>query len=610
MNKRWNPSAWPTEAIGQSPDSDRVRSQCAMWRDATSGIVYSEAALLNVHINIKDYGATGLGVASDAAYINTAIAALGTSGGIIYFPPGTYLVDAAITASSQDNLTIRGAGDTTVIKIADGANIAPLAFDSCDNLTIQNLRIDGNMANQTGLIDAGSGINATDCTNVRIMNCTILDTYTHQITFRGVTDGIISGCYAKNTGLGGEGGIGSHGFDIDESVANQCSGIIVVNNTCANSSLGSIKLEHCIGGLIANNYIYQDDAAYHASGIGIASDLGEAAYLQNIVIANNVQDNVRLSASRVSEGLVIANNTIRNAGLDEGIWVYECVGALISGNVVESPDGSGITLEDSGYCLIEGNVVRNCGQGSGAHGKRAIYLRYTASSTEKNTIQNNLCVDDQVVATQTHGIYEGGASASDNQYYNNTLIGNSSAAEFYQGNGKFWEMTLDHFQDLLALSNTYVHAAITGTGAENIVSTAITNPDVPRNAMITTSNNAAPTGDVLITGVNSIGIVQTDTITISAGATAQGQVPFMSVTSITIPAGVTAADTVSIGIGVRLGLSNPISADADIIKAKQNQAEVTPGNISFAYNWVSFTITVNDDVTIWYRKRMNKINNY
>lgn len=95
----------------------------------------------------------------------------------------------------------------------------------------------------------------------------------------------------------------------------------------------------------------------------------------------------------------------------------------------------------------------------------------------------------------------------------------------------------------------WIHAAIAGTGAEQTITTGITQPDVPRNISITTTNNSSPSGNVTIAGLDVAGASQTENITITAGGTANGTSSFLSVTSITIPAGVTAADTVTIGIG-------------------------------------------------------------
>jgi hypothetical protein len=69
--------------------------------------------------NVKTYGATGDGVTDDNAAVQAAItAANAASGGVIYFPAGTYLIsgqlllpnDAASPAPHQKNFTFRGVG--------------------------------------------------------------------------------------------------------------------------------------------------------------------------------------------------------------------------------------------------------------------------------------------------------------------------------------------------------------------------------------------------------------------------------------------------------------------------------------------------------------------
>src|SRR5262245_51090855 len=65
--------------------------------------------------NVKAYGALGDGVADDSEAIADALAAAPASGGIVYFPPGRYLVgDAAADGTDLLRLTkpiqLMGAG--------------------------------------------------------------------------------------------------------------------------------------------------------------------------------------------------------------------------------------------------------------------------------------------------------------------------------------------------------------------------------------------------------------------------------------------------------------------------------------------------------------------
>jgi hypothetical protein len=162
-----------------------------------------------------------------------------------------------------------------------------------------------------------------------------------------------------------------------------------------------------------------------------------------------------------------------------------------------------------------------------------------------------------------------------------------------------------HLMDVDAADADYVHAAITGTGASQDVSTAITNPDFGRNITITTTNVAAPSGNVTITGTLADGTTgQTDAITISAGALASGVKAFVTVTNINTPAGLSASDTVEVGIGDLIGLPNSINAEADIymktVDGVEEFSEIS-GNGNTTYNTLNCaTIIQNEDITLYY----------
>jgi len=161
-----------------------------------------------------------------------------------------------------------------------------------------------------------------------------------------------------------------------------------------------------------------------------------------------------------------------------------------------------------------------------------------------------------------------------------------------------------HFQDLLAADPDGIHAAITGTGAAQDITAGITNPDYARNVSITVTNNAAPTGDITITGLVR-GEVDTEAITSNPGGIAYGLKAFDTITNINIPAGITAADTVTVGFGDKIGLSNPIVAAADVFKKKVNNADKTAelaGNVDTTYHTVDCdTIEANEDMELRYK---------
>jgi microcystin-dependent protein len=74
-------------------------------------------------IDVTEYGATGSGTVNDTAAIQSAIAALPASGGILYFPNGTYLITGAITNGALQfpagTVVLGESSYGTIIKSAD-----------------------------------------------------------------------------------------------------------------------------------------------------------------------------------------------------------------------------------------------------------------------------------------------------------------------------------------------------------------------------------------------------------------------------------------------------------------------------------------------------------
>ena len=112
------------------------------------------------------------------------------------------------------------------------------------------------------------------------------------------------------------------------------------------------------------------------------------------------------------------------------------------------------------------------------------------------------------------------------------------------------------------------------------------------------------TGDITITGLVR-GEVDTEAITSNPGDIAYGLKAFDTITNINIPAGITAADTVTVGFSDKIGLSNPIVAASDVFKKKVNNADEThelAGNVDITYHTVNCaTIAANEDMELRYK---------
>lgn len=113
-------------------------------------------------------------------------------------------------------------------------------------------------------------------------------------------------------------------------------------------------------------------------------------------------------------------------------------------------------------------------------------------------------------------------------------------------------------------TTTAVHAAVTDTGSQQVVTTGITNPPTPRNVTATAGGTS---GDikaiqVIVAGTNEEGVAITETLpafTVDTTGTVVGSKAFKTVTSITIPAHDGTGATTAIGLGAKLGVGERLS---------------------------------------------------
>ena len=151
--------------------------------------------------------------------------------------------------------------------------------------------------------------------------------------------------------------------------------------------------------------------------------------------------------------------------------------------------------------------------------------------------------------------------------------------------------------DAALASTTAVHAAVTDTGVQQVVTTGITNPDVPRVISATAGGTA---GDikaiqVTVTGTNMADEVITEILpafTADTAATKTGSKAFKTVTSITIPAHDGTGATTSIGYGAALGIPYKLKYAGQVYKAYFNGSGETLSAQS-----VSTTATESNTVT-------------
>jgi hypothetical protein len=138
-------------------------------------------------INVLDFGAVGDGVTNDTAAIQSAFdAAAANGGGVVSFPPGTYIVVESVLIGS--NTTVIGAGRSSLIKASQTGWIGTNANKNCflfrnenysaSTLTDENIVIDNMAFDYGAVVVSGGGA--------------------HMIAMRYVDNVTVTNCYGEN----------------------------------------------------------------------------------------------------------------------------------------------------------------------------------------------------------------------------------------------------------------------------------------------------------------------------------------------------------------------------------------------------------------------------
>jgi hypothetical protein len=163
-------------------------------------------------VDVTVYGAKGDNSTDDYAAIMSAIAAC-PAGGIVYFPPGTYLVTNTITIPA--NVTLRGHSGTrwpqyggmpVFVKPKFGSFLgtALLSATETDGWRLENLTLTSGRATQQGTGGAVHGIAVTGAAKAVRMNNVLINNFSGH------------GVFTDSTANGWPGGWEIEGVNVDE----------------------------------------------------------------------------------------------------------------------------------------------------------------------------------------------------------------------------------------------------------------------------------------------------------------------------------------------------------------------------------------------------------
>jgi cytoskeletal protein CcmA (bactofilin family) len=163
-------------------------------------------------------------------------------------------------------------------------------------------------------------------------------------------------------------------------------------------------------------------------------------------------------------------------------------------------------------------------------------------------------------------------------------------------------------QDVANDDTDNVLSATGVASATATVAAGITNPDYPRNVVVTYQSVTTSTaGTFTITGVDTRGNSTTDALAtgaVSGTQTLTGLVAWSSITTFTMPTTRTEAITLSVGLGEKFGLPIIPVAAADVFFVAENNAYVSAYTVNTTYGTLLPTpdVVANDDFTIWMKQ--------
>lgn len=321
----------------------------------------------------------------DFTDIQEAIDALPSSGGSIFIKEGTYLIYNNIEIR-KDNIKIEGTGFGTVLKFADYRPEGHRTlFDIGDgtnalkNIIIENLLIDGNDINQSGIIYYLIRLRKTSnsrIARIKMINCQQGTTHPFYIEDNS-NDNLLTEIniddYTKPTITGSERNIVSNNIFKGGIAISNLSNLTTINS----NKLGDvIFISNSNYVIVSNNSLeFTDSHGIELSSCNYCSVSGNVMetpggiYLtnstKNVIIGNtNIncpESSIKLNAS---DNNIIKGNSIYNSNTDifdnAGIEIINSDKNAIIGNIVDTTKGDGINIDlNSDRNIIDGCIILN-----------------------------------------------------------------------------------------------------------------------------------------------------------------------------------------------------------------------------------------------------------
>ena len=377
--------------------------------DRTNAIIVAANNSTQAEKDAADYVATGTG---DQATINSALsdadpAGSGKKVGQVLLLGGTYNLSAAV--SVPNNVTLAGTGAATILAVPNAQNGTYNMITNTDTttgtkITIRDLQIDGNKANQTSgtmtgiyLSGMGAGTGSSARSGAKVVNVTI------RSLFSGF--GIILDNASNNTITG------------NTLLANATTGIVLQNSSNNNTITGNTTQGNGNYGFYldgsSNNTFTGNTSQGNGNGVRVDNSSNNNTFSANTFQGNT---NFGIDIRGASNGNTVTGNTSQGNSF-YGITVSSAYNAITS-NTFQGNGTLGIYLNSGSNNDVTGNKIHDNGGNTTNNG-----IKLTSASS--NSISNN-DITDTSCSTNCYAINISDAASANNYLANNNYSGSAA----------------------------------------------------------------------------------------------------------------------------------------------------------------------------------------
>jgi DNA-binding transcriptional MerR regulator len=308
------------------------------------------------------------------AGINSAIDELGSNGGEVYLPEGTYTCAVNITMDYAYT-TIRGAGVKTNIN-ASGASLSPVInLNNQSYLTFKNFKVTGSAGGSGGDIFGGSTIS---------YYTTFEDLFLFNADDEAINLNTCSYVTIRNTHINNSDGYGIYLYNVDNSV--------ITGNRFTNGDSYAINARGDSDRLIIQGNTFDTDNLYFYSS-------SNNTIVGNTFISAGISNN---NNSDTYSGYTITGNAFYGSGSGTAISIDNFDYATVTGNSIDNYT-TGISVNINGGNGATSNLISN---NSIANSTTGISIGAGTSNTtlSYNKVENNTTnISDSGTDTQiTH----------------------------------------------------------------------------------------------------------------------------------------------------------------------------------------------------------------